>query len=250
MDQLNRIIGRRNTGESVKALALEGIQLVETRAVVKARRVGAFVDVDITMTAGPSRLADASVIADQIGARGGVDTRIRRAIVHVYLAIASRESGGALARVIADTVQASGAVQAGRSLTFIHVRRTIIAAKTGQTLAFKAVNEIGAGAVIPARIRLAFVDVEASGRLRGPSESGETNALVRIDAVQALGIGRTGDVEAIVDIDLTPGSGESRRARAFDFVQPGTANTSVETGIRFARDHRRFQQHLHTNCQY
>ena len=55
--------------------ALEGIQLVAARAVVETRTVGTFVHVHVAMATGPARLADASVIADEVSAGRRVDAR-------------------------------------------------------------------------------------------------------------------------------------------------------------------------------
>lgn len=196
------------------------------------------------MTPSPSGLADAAVIADQVGAGRRVNARIGRAVVDVHLAMASGESSGALTRVIGHTVDASGPVETGRVLTFVHVQRAIVTAETGQTGALEAVNEIGAGAVILARIRLAFVNVEASARWRS-AESRKAETLVRVDSVDALRIGRTGDIETVVNVDLTARTGETGRTGALDVVESRTANATVETRVCFAGDHRRFQQHLH-----
>jgi hypothetical protein len=58
----------RRTQKSVWTLALEGVQLIEARAVVETRTVGAFVDIHVAMTASPSGLANASIIAHQVRA--------------------------------------------------------------------------------------------------------------------------------------------------------------------------------------
>lgn len=90
---------------------MEGVQLVETRAVVETRTVGAFVDVDIAMTAGPSRFAHASIIANQVGASSRMDARVGSAFVDVDLTIASLEAIETQTGVISHTIDASGAVQ-------------------------------------------------------------------------------------------------------------------------------------------
>lgn len=55
--------------EAVEALALEGVRLVETRAVIQAGAIGALVDIEIAMTARPAGFANAPVITDEVGAR-------------------------------------------------------------------------------------------------------------------------------------------------------------------------------------
>lgn len=50
-------------------MALEGVRLVETRAVIQAGAIGALVDIEIAMTARPAGFANAPVITDEVGAR-------------------------------------------------------------------------------------------------------------------------------------------------------------------------------------
>ena len=136
------------------------------------------------MTAGPARLANATVIANEVSAGRRVDARAGSAFVDVNLTIPSFESCGAVTGVVADRIGARGAVETRRRIAFVHFRRAIVAAETGRADAVEAVDQIRTTAVVPARIRLAFVDVDAARR-RHSAESVETDALVRVCAIDA-----------------------------------------------------------------
>ncbi len=169
------------TRKSVGTLALEGVQLIEARAVVEARTVGALINIDVTVPAHPARLADAAVVAHQVRAGRRVDSaqRCRQlAFVHVRLAVPPFESGRAEASVVAQAVDACGAVEArAEILALVDLLTTIQSSESrAGARALEAVDQVSAGPVVPARIRQAIVDVD-TGR---SGESVEADALVRV----------------------------------------------------------------------
>ena len=69
-------------------------------------------------------------------------------------------------------------------LAFVDVDFTARSSETGQADARISGDSVDARAVVLARIRLAFVDVDAARR-RHSAESVETDALVRVCAIDA-----------------------------------------------------------------
>ena len=87
--------------------------MIEARAVVETRTVGAFVDIHVAMTASPSGLANASIIAHQVRARCRMNSaqgRRQLTFIHVRLTVPSYVSSRAETSVIADSVDARGDV--------------------------------------------------------------------------------------------------------------------------------------------
>lgn len=226
--------------------------MVEARAVVEARTVGALVNVDVTVPARPARLADASVVAHQVRAGRRVDSAQRRrqlTFVHVRLAVPPFESGRAEAGVIGQAVDARGAVETrAEILALVDLLATIQSAESrAGARALEAVDQVGAGPVVPARIRQAIVDVDAGNS----GESVETEALVRVRprGVDATRMGWARDVGAVVDFRLATRTAETRKAQAFDSaLDAAAADSVVEARVRLAnggRQHGRIvSQHL------
>lgn len=235
------------TRKSVGALAPEGVGLVEAGAVVEARGVGALVHVHVAVAARPARLAQAAVVADQVGAGrrvGAAQRRRQSALVHVRLAVAPFESGRAEARVVGQAVEAGGAVEARRRVAaLVHLLAAILAGEPRAVAgAAEAAHQVGARPVVPARIRLAVVHVGA----RASGESGQAHALVRrLGPRLATRVGRARDVGAAVDWRRAARPAEARKAQALDSaaVAAAAADSVVEARVGLASGGRLVSQH-------
>ena len=98
-------------GVSVVTSTIVVIDTIGASSIIDARLRGAFVDINLTMSAFEAGVvAIAVVLVDAVHAEAAVETRLRFAFIDVDLAVSSGEARNAGTSVIVNPIHATGSV--------------------------------------------------------------------------------------------------------------------------------------------
>lgn len=170
-------------------------------------------------------IVSSNLPVDAVDASGSVSTGVAVTLVDVDLAVGAGRSRTADALVTIDAILASTPELARIALALVDLRLAQFPSETRETVAREAILSVDASSGM-AGIGSAVVDIRFARR---PCKTGRTFAGVAGDPVltSSAVLARRGC--AVVDVDLTMGTGEAVGARTLERIDQIAANPAVQT---------------------